>query len=157
MPVRMWWKIFQTWMNFLIQGFLLQLKMICWSTVRSYIVLCWDFLRKEKGKYTVTLINGSYLILPRIQHKVVVVVFFCIAKCRLANFLQLKLWARIPLQTGESPLAVVYGGRTFSQKRWPDLCCDFEKEEDEKNNFSSKIRENIVKSRKIFFKNWAKK
>ena len=28
-------------------------------------------MRKEKGKYTVTLINRSYLILPRIQHKVV--------------------------------------------------------------------------------------
>ena len=37
-----------------------------------------------------------------------------------------------------------YGGRAFSQKRWSDLCCDFEKEE-EKNNFSSKIRENILK------------
>jgi len=35
---------------------------------------------------------------------------------------------------------VDYGGRAFSQKRCPDLCCDFEKEA-EKNNFSSKIRE----------------
>ena len=26
------------------------------------------FFRKEKGKYTVTLINGSSLILPRIYH-----------------------------------------------------------------------------------------
>ena len=29
------------------------------------------FFVKEKGKYTVTLINRSYLILPCIQHKVV--------------------------------------------------------------------------------------
>ena len=41
-------------------------------------------------------------------------------------------------------LADYYGGRAFSQKRWSDLCCDFEKEE-EKNNFSSKIRKNILK------------
>ena len=27
MPVRMWWQIFQTWINYLIQGFSLQLKM----------------------------------------------------------------------------------------------------------------------------------
>ena len=27
-----------------------------------------------KGKYTVTLINRSYLILPRIQHKVVLLI-----------------------------------------------------------------------------------
>ena len=32
------------------------------------------FFAKEKGKYTVTLINRSYLILPRIQHKVVLLV-----------------------------------------------------------------------------------
>ena len=41
-------------------------------------------------------------------------------------------------------IEVGYGGRAFSQKRWSDLCCDFEKEE-EKNNLSSKIRENILK------------
>ena len=29
------------------------------------------FCRTEKGKYTVTLINRSYLILPRIKYKVV--------------------------------------------------------------------------------------
>ena len=32
------------------------------------------FFRKEKGKYTVILINRCYLIWPRIQHKVVLLV-----------------------------------------------------------------------------------
>ena len=32
------------------------------------------FCRTEKGKYTVTLINRSYLILPGIQHKVILLV-----------------------------------------------------------------------------------
>ena len=32
------------------------------------------FSRKEKGKYTVTLINRCSLILSRIQHKVVLLV-----------------------------------------------------------------------------------
>ena len=32
------------------------------------------FFRKEKGKYTVTLINRCSLFLPRIQHKVVLLV-----------------------------------------------------------------------------------
>ena len=32
------------------------------------------FFRKEKGKYTATLINRFSLILPRIQHKVVLLV-----------------------------------------------------------------------------------
>ena len=42
-----------------------------------YILLCWDFSfenYQEKGKYTVTLINSCSLILPRIQHKVVLLV-----------------------------------------------------------------------------------
>ena len=43
---------------------------------RCYIVLCCDFLRKEKGKYKVTLIKISYLILFRIQHKVVLLACF---------------------------------------------------------------------------------
>ena len=38
-----------------------------------YCSFC-DFLRKEKGKYTVTLINRSYLILPRIQRKVILLI-----------------------------------------------------------------------------------
>ena len=32
------------------------------------------FFAKERGKYIVTLINRRYLILPRIQHKVVLLV-----------------------------------------------------------------------------------
>ena len=32
------------------------------------------FFGKEKGKYTVTLINRCSLILPRIQHKVLLLV-----------------------------------------------------------------------------------
>ena len=47
----------------------------------------------------------------------------------------------------ETDMAEEYGGRAFSQKRWPDLCCDFEKEEG-KNNFCSKIRESILKTEK---------
>ena len=39
-----------------------------------YRTLLRFFAKKEKGKYTVTLINRSYLILPRIQHKVVLLV-----------------------------------------------------------------------------------
>ena len=76
---------------------------------RCYIALCWDFLRKEKGKYTVTLINRSYLIFPLIQHKVVLLVLRSVFAVSfwLLNFLQLKLWARIPLQIGDGPSAVV--------------------------------------------------
>ena len=131
MAVRMWWKIFQTWINYLIQGFCCSWKWIGWSTGvdgvispqdgnlqcwklvgdfrRCYIVLWWDFLRKEKGKYTLTLINRSYLIFPRIQHKVVLLILRTVFAVGfwLLNFLQLKLWARIPLQIGDSPSAVV--------------------------------------------------
>ena len=80
-----------------------------WEISVDVIVLCWDFLRKEKGKYTVTLINRSYLIFPRIQHKVVLLVLRSVfAVCFwLLNFLQLKLWARIPLQIGDGSSAVV--------------------------------------------------
>ena len=90
MPVQMCWQIFQTWINYLIQGLSLQLKMVGWSTGvggfislqdgnpecwklvgdcrRCYIILCWDFLRKEKGKYTVTLINRICCIRRRFLH-----------------------------------------------------------------------------------------
>ena len=37
-----------------------------------------DLFRKEEGKYTVTLIIGSSLILQRIQHKVVLLVVLTI-------------------------------------------------------------------------------
>ena len=39
-----------------------------------YRALFRSFQRKEKGKYTVTFKNRSYLILPRIQDKVVLLV-----------------------------------------------------------------------------------
>ena len=134
MPVRMWWQIFQTWINYLIQGFSLQLKIdrlkyLSWWLYfssrrepsvlktgrigdfrRCYIVLCWDFLRKEKGKYTVTLINRRYLILLLVLRTVFAVGFW------LLSLLQLKLWARIPLQIGQSPSAVL-----------PYLCVSFHK------------------------------
>ena len=73
-----------------------------------YRALLRFFLQKETGKYTVTLINRSYLILPRIQHKVVLFVLRTVFAVGfwLLNFLQLKLWARIPLQIGDSPPAV---------------------------------------------------
>ena len=111
--VRMWWQILQTWIYYLIQGFLLQLKMdrlkycswlLYFSSRREpsvvlkngrrfpqmlYIVLCWDFLRKEKGKYTVTLINRRYLILLLVLRTVFAVGFW------LLSLLQLKLWARL--------------------------------------------------------------
>ena len=44
----------------------------------------------------------------------------------------------------ETDMVEEYGGRAFSQKRWPDLCCDFEKEEG-KNNF--------FKNKRKYFKN----
>ena len=55
-----------------------------------------------------TLINKSYLILPRIQHKDVLLVLRTVFAVGfwLLSFLQLKLWARIPLQIGDSPSAV---------------------------------------------------
>ena len=67
---------------YLIQGFSLLLKMdrlkywswwlYFWQEISVDVISCFVeiFLRKEKGKYTVTLINRSYLIQPRIQHKV---------------------------------------------------------------------------------------
>ena len=39
-----------------------------------YRALLRFFFRKEKGKYAVTSINRCYLILPRIQHKIVLLV-----------------------------------------------------------------------------------
>ena len=47
---------------------------------RCYILLLFflDLFRKEEGKYTVTLINGSSLIPQRIQHKVVLLVVLTI-------------------------------------------------------------------------------
>ena len=62
-----------------------------------------------KGKYTVTLINRSYLILPPIQHKVVLLILRTVfaAGFWLLNFLQLKFWARMHLQIGDSSSAVV--------------------------------------------------
>ena len=119
MPVRMWWQIFQTWINYQILGFSLQLEWICWSIGvgrfispqdgnlqcwklardfrRCYILFGWDFLRKEKGKYTVTLINRSYLILSRIQQEVVLLILRTVFAVgfRWLSFLQLKLWERI--------------------------------------------------------------
>ena len=43
-----------------------------------YRALLRFFLRKEKGKYTVPLINRSYLILPHIQHKVALLVLLTV-------------------------------------------------------------------------------
>ena len=81
------------------------------STVfrRCYILLCQDWLRKDRDKYKVSLMIGSSLILPRIQHKVVLLVLRTVFAVGfwLLSFLQLKLWARIPLQIGDSPSAVV--------------------------------------------------
>ena len=39
-----------------------------------YRALLRFFAKREGTKYTVTLINRSYLILPRIQHKVVLLI-----------------------------------------------------------------------------------
>ena len=50
----------------------------------------------------------SYLILPRIQHKVVLLVLRTVFAVGfwLLNLLQLKLWERTPLQIGDSQSAV---------------------------------------------------
>ena len=47
-----------------------------WLEISVDVISCFVeiFLRKEKRKYRVTSINRSYLILPRIQHKVVLLV-----------------------------------------------------------------------------------
>ena len=67
------------------------------------------FFRKEKRNYAVTSINRCYLILPRIQHNIVLLVLRTVFAIGfwLLNLLQLKLWANIPLEIGESPSAVV--------------------------------------------------
>ena len=78
-----------------------------WESTRCIMVYM-KIVNNGKGKYTVTLINRSYLILPRIQHKVVLLILRTVFAVGfwLLNFLLLKLWARIPLQIGDSPSAV---------------------------------------------------
>ena len=51
--------------------------------------------------------NGSSLILPRVQHKVVLLVLRTVFAVGfgLLSFLQLNFWARISLQVGDSPSA----------------------------------------------------
>ena len=68
------------------------------------------FFAKREGKIHSKKLHRSYLSFPRIQHKVNC--SSCIANCirnrlRITHFLQLKLWARIPLQIGDSPSVVV--------------------------------------------------
>ena len=82
-----------------------------WWAISVDAILCFDeiFFRKEKGKNKVTLINISSLILPCIQHKVVILVY--IANCfhgrfQITRFLTVKLWARIPFQIGDSSSAL---------------------------------------------------
>ena len=71
--------------------------------------------------------------------------YSCYQVCYSWLVCSLVFWLRdASLVKVGNPISDGYGGRAFSQKRWSDLCCDFEKEE-EKNNFSSKIRENILK------------
>ena len=47
-----------------------------WQEISVDVISCFVkiLFRKEKGKYTVTLTNRCNLILPRIQHKVVLLV-----------------------------------------------------------------------------------
>ena len=54
-----------------------------WKEISVDAIFCFfffflDLFRKEEGKYTVTLINGSSLISQRIQHKVVLLVVLTI-------------------------------------------------------------------------------
>ena len=53
-----------------------------WKEISVDAIFCFffflDLFRKEEGKYTVTLINGSSLIPQRIQHKVVLLVVLTI-------------------------------------------------------------------------------
>ena len=71
----------------LVALFLLKTGTFCaknWKEISVDAIFCFFFLdlfRKEEGKYTVTLINGSSLISQRIQNKVVLVVLQM--KCRL--------------------------------------------------------------------------
>ena len=131
MPVRMWWQIFQTWINYLIQGFSLQLKMDrlkYWSWWlyfssrrepsvlktgrifrRCYILLFWDFFfSKREEQIHSNFDKQMFIHLSRIQHKVVLLALGTVFAVGfwLPSFLQLKLWARIPLKTGDSPSAV---------------------------------------------------
>ena len=78
----------------------------------------YDRFGKERCKYKISLMNESSFILSRIQHKVLLLVLrtaFAVSSW-LLSFLQLKLWARIPFQMGDSPSAV-----------FPYLCVDFHK------------------------------
>ena len=49
-------------------------KAILLFAVRDAQCITRDRFRKERVKYKVSLMNGSSLILPRVQHKVVLVV-----------------------------------------------------------------------------------
>ena len=53
-----------------------------------YILLCWDLLRKERDKCKVSLMNRSSLILPRIQHKVVLLVVLTVFSVSFWLFLR---------------------------------------------------------------------
>ena len=83
-----------------------------------YFLPRYDRFRKERDKYKISLMNGSSFILPRIQHQVVLLVLrtaFAVSFW-LLSFLQLKLWARISLQMGNTSSAV-----------FPYLCVNFHK------------------------------
>ena len=63
----------------------------------------------EKDEYKVSLMNGSCFISPRIQHKIVFLVYRpnCIRRRFLiSQFLAIKLLVKIPLQIGDSPSAL---------------------------------------------------
>ena len=86
-----------------------------WQEISVDFILCFVeiFLRKEKGKYTVTLINRSYLILPilpRIQHKVVILVLRTVLiRCRvlITQFLSTEALGKNTLaEIGSFPLFV---------------------------------------------------
>ena len=64
-----------------------------------YILLCQDWLRKERDRHKVSLMSGSSLILPLIQHKVVLLVLRTVISPQVSDhsvFFAVNLLARIP-------------------------------------------------------------
>ena len=62
----------------------------------------------ERDEYKVSLMNGSCFISPRIQHKIVLLVYRpnCIIGFLITQFLAIKLLVKIPLQIGDIPSAL---------------------------------------------------
>ena len=115
------YKTLQAWINYLIQGFRCSWKWIGWGTGVGgfispqdsnfrgcFILLCWDLFSKKEGQIHSNFDKQMCVHLARIQHKVFLLALRTVFAVGfwLPSFLQPKLWARIPLQIGDSPSVV---------------------------------------------------